>query len=189
MIKETVNGLERIIKFRPGFHKIAEDPKKNYGVHGMDMFFVVKGPKGAVHFILSTGMMLKKTRDWQREEHKDGIGYLFPMGVDVGYHSTTPGHEGQEVYWPTKMKQKDPTMKSPGPDATQDERLAYLENTEFVKVGDKAPDCEWIGQPCYTDGSALRAMEWEEIFTEHGDEKIWAMLEEEYKDRFEEPQS
>ena len=45
--------------------------------------------------------------------------------------------------------------------------------------------CEWLdNKPCYTDGSALRADEWMNILVKEGGEKIWEMLEEDYKERF-----
>ena len=49
----------------------------------------------------------------------------------------------------------------------------------------KRDDCEWLdGKPCYGDGSAMRAEEWMNIFLEKGDEEIWKMLEQDYKERF-----
>ena len=37
---------------------------------------------------------------------------------------------------------------------------------------------------CYYDGSGLRGEEWFRIFMEEGDEVIWKLLEEDYKERF-----
>lgn len=37
---------------------------------------------------------------------------------------------------------------------------------------------------CYYDGSGLRGDEWFKIFMEEGDEAIWKLLEEDYKERF-----
>lgn len=51
--------------------------------------------------------------------------------------------------------------------------------------GQEARDnCDVIFGPCYSDGSALRADEWHKIFVEEGDEKIWSMLEEFWKEMF-----
>lgn len=37
---------------------------------------------------------------------------------------------------------------------------------------------------CYYDGSGLRGEDWFKIFMEEGDEAIWKLLEEDYKERF-----
>ena len=94
--------LERITFFRPAFDKRHKDPSKNYGIHGMDCVMVLKGKKGAVHFVWYTGILLPETTKEQIKRH--GIGaFVFkhsgepinPMGADVGYHSPTPRYEGQ----------------------------------------------------------------------------------------------
>lgn len=170
MLSQTVNGLERRIFFKPAFHKVHEDPKKNYGVHGMEIWFLVIGDKGACHFGLSTGMMLPETfRYWKSKGQDASVSSIMQMGIDVGYHSKTPGFEGHQVNWPTKMRKT-----GPGP-----------MDVEFDKIGDAPPICEYLGTPCYVDGSALRADDWKEIFLAEGDEPIWKMLEEDYKARFE----
>jgi hypothetical protein len=50
--------LERITEFAPAFDKRDPDPKKNYGIHGVDLRMVLKGEEGAVQFVLFTGWML-----------------------------------------------------------------------------------------------------------------------------------
>ena len=47
-------------------------------------------------------------------------------------------------------------------------------------------DCPYIGKPCYYDGSGLRAEEWEKVWLEKGADAIWALLEKEWKDVYEE---
>lgn len=47
-------------------------------------------------------------------------------------------------------------------------------------------ECPWLdGRPCYGDGSALRSNEYMDILLREGSDKIWEMLEEEYKSVFE----
>lgn len=172
MLSQTVNGLERRTYFRPAWHKVNEDPAKDYGVHGMEIWFVLIGPKGAVHFGLSTGMMLTETIEWWRATGRgNSTSHLFPMGIDVGYHSPVPMHDFQKEsgpVWPTKIRK------------TGDGMLDVV----FDKVGDAPPNCEYIGVPCYSDGSALRADDWKSIFLAEGDDIIWEMLEEDYNVRF-----
>lgn len=145
---------ERITKFNPAWDKRSTDPKKDYGIHGVQCYMVLKGEEGAVHFIFSTGMLLTSTMEEYIREGRAkyetfewGVHYLNkPMGYDVGYHSYKPCYEGQDV--------------SKG---------------ECEWLGKK---------PCYCDGSALRGGDWFEIFLKEGSDKIWEMLEEEYNDRF-----
>lgn len=44
--------------------------------------------------------------------------------------------------------------------------------------------CDWLDGKCYYDGSGLRAEEWMPVLLHQGGEKIWEMLEEEYKELF-----
>lgn len=145
--------MERITFFRPAFDKRNKDPKKNYGIHGVDCVMVLKGKKGAVHFVWYTGIMLPEVSKEQIKKH--GLYHfvyehsgepMYPMGADVGYHSPTPRYEG-----------------------------AFKNENE----------CEYLdGKPCYTDGSALRAQKFMEVLIREGSEKIWEMLEDDYKEYF-----
>ena len=40
--------MERIIKFHQAYDKRHPNPSKNYGIHGVDLVFVLKGELGAV---------------------------------------------------------------------------------------------------------------------------------------------
>lgn len=75
---------------KPGYH----------GIHGMQIRFIVKGPKGAVQFLFST--------DWIPFEYKGHmrtplrvnqlgpeVHGLFPFPLDLGYHSYRPLYKGQ----------------------------------------------------------------------------------------------
>lgn len=136
------NNLEKITKVRLPFDRRHSDPKQNYGIHGLDIWFILKGEKGAVQFGVTVNVYLPHVNNTSR---KGDLG-LF-SGFDVGYHAMEPQFEGH-----TQMD-----------------------------------NCE-ICQPCYYDGSSLRAAEWvKEIFSVRGDapEKlIWEKLENEYKARF-----
>lgn len=101
-MKENVNGFERELKIAEAWDKTDSDPKKNYGIHGMDMRFYLKGPKGVIQFILYTNWHLPHNeKDLLRkmdEKHEDShfVHALFcPMPADIGYHSPTPLYEGQ----------------------------------------------------------------------------------------------
>jgi len=89
----------------PAFHKVDKDPSKNYGVHGLDLAFYLKGPKGGVSFVISTNWMLPETNEWWRSTgrgvglYDDGDSFLNkPFPSDLGYHSPVPMWEGQESF-------------------------------------------------------------------------------------------
>lgn len=147
--------FEKTTQFTPAFHRIDE----GYGVGSMMCRMVLKGDKGAVHFVFSTGIYLPETykywhhnvparkdymifNEGQPNEDIRPMGY---MGFDVGYHSPVQQYEGQEV---------------------------------------RKEVCDYLGVPCFCDGSALRAEEWMDIISRKGSDEIWKMLEQEYNDRF-----
>lgn len=94
--------MERIITFQPAFDKRHEDPKKNYGIHGVTMRMVLVGEKGATQFVLYTGWHLPHVRDEREmqtmaEPTRIMIEILArPLPADLGYHSLVPQYEGQE---------------------------------------------------------------------------------------------
>ena len=90
---------ERIVEFIPAYDKRHTDPAKNYGIGGVKIRFLLKGPEGAVQFLMGTGWYLPHVAKELRERNRDpdGIRIFFePKGWDVGYHSPTPRYEGQE---------------------------------------------------------------------------------------------
>ena len=95
------NNLKRIVEFSPAYDKRDPDPSKNYGIHGMEIRFVLKGSKGAVQFLVFTNWFLPHV---QKELYKKGeistalkYGDIEPMGADIGYHSPIPQYEGQTI--------------------------------------------------------------------------------------------
>ena len=85
---------ERIIEWSPAWDKSDDDPKKNYGIHGMDLKFLLKGDKGVIQFVIYTNWQLPHVRkEW---DEKVNAHLLQPIPADVGYHSPIPMYEGQE---------------------------------------------------------------------------------------------
>lgn len=93
--------LEHKIEFEPAFDRRDPDPKKNYGIHGLTMKFLVIGKKGAIQFVIYTNWHLPAVQEWLIGKCKgsDRNGYAFcslkPMAADIGYHSLNPQYEGQ----------------------------------------------------------------------------------------------
>ena len=146
------NDFERIVEFVRAYDRKAE----GYGIHGVDLRMVLKGPKGATQFALSTGWYLPETigcepSQWGGVGHDYGdklarFGLNHPMPTDLGYHSPTPQYEGQ-----TSM----------GP-------------------------CDYLdGAECYYDGSGLNAARPFEALLREGGEGVWKVLFDYYFDLFE----
>lgn len=93
-VHTDANSFERIITMRPAFHRVHTDPNKNYGVHGVELRMVLKGPKGATQFLLFTGWYLPETLSWWKSR-KINQG-CEPTPADKGYHWSEPRYEGQE---------------------------------------------------------------------------------------------
>ena len=84
--------FERKTIWRPAFDKRHPDPKKNYGIHGVEVKWLLTGDKGAVQFVLYTGWNTKGVRAERHDEPAHA-----PMPTDIGYHSPVPMYEGQTV--------------------------------------------------------------------------------------------
>jgi hypothetical protein len=85
---------------RPAFDKRSADPKKNYGIHGVEMRMVLKGPLGATQFLLFTNWQLPHiTKEhmarWAGDPSMSKTLFL-PMPADKGYHWSTPRYEDQK---------------------------------------------------------------------------------------------
>ncbi len=83
--------FEKIHRVRLPFDMRSKDPKKDCGIHGLDVWFILSGPKGATQFMFSVNAYLPHVVT--RQTHGDAGLY---SGYDVGYHSTYPMFEGQE---------------------------------------------------------------------------------------------
>jgi len=88
MIEEK-GGFKRILSIIPPFDRRHKDPNKNYGIHGVELRFVLVKDKKATQFVVYTPMHLPHVED----EFKKVI--TKTMGADVGYHSPYPMYERQ----------------------------------------------------------------------------------------------
>ena len=80
--------MERIVEFYPAYDE-RNNPKGNYGIHGVDLRRRLKGDKGAVQFVLYTKWHLPHVQDEliRKAVGKDelGIGTIAkPLPVDLG---------------------------------------------------------------------------------------------------------
>jgi hypothetical protein len=91
--------FEEKIEITPAWDKRSDDPKKNYGVGGVDLRFALleKTTGTAMVFVLGT--------HWHWMDAEPGYGgegvhtlkpKMGPMPYDLGYHSPKPMYDGQE---------------------------------------------------------------------------------------------
>jgi len=90
------DGCEESVQFRPGYN--CPDAH-GHGVHGMEIRWYLRGPRGAVWLRMST--------DWIPGELRPGHGLppsgliadrvSSPDGRGTGYHARVPQYEGQEI--------------------------------------------------------------------------------------------
>jgi len=96
------DGTERAVVFIPGYNGDPDaPPARNYGVHGMEIWWYLRGPRGAAHF----GIFTEWTPGELRPGHgRSPLGYpvreasQYPSGADLGYHARVPQWDGQEIY-------------------------------------------------------------------------------------------
>jgi hypothetical protein len=95
-----MSEFERIVYMSPAFDKRHSSPSKNYGVHGVDLRMVLKGPKGATQFELFTNWHLPHVTSATLDappQSRIGLECAFlPTPADLGYHWKVARYEGQE---------------------------------------------------------------------------------------------
>ena len=96
--------LTRSIDFTPAFDRRDKDPNKNYGIHGVDLLFHLKGPKGAVTLVVYTNWHLPHvTEEFVNDCAKYGSSAdihakFLPYAAELCVHHLTPcypGHNSQ----------------------------------------------------------------------------------------------
>ena len=76
------------IKFNPAYDKRDINPSKNYGIHGVELHFILKNEQGAVVFQLYT--------NWQLSHVVIPDSLSKPFPADLVYHSPKSMYEGQD---------------------------------------------------------------------------------------------
>lgn len=73
---------ERAVIFQPGYRT----DRASYGRHGMEVKWLLRGPKGVTQFLVMTG--------WEPGLGRDEHEVRAPMGADLGYHALHRQYEG-----------------------------------------------------------------------------------------------
>jgi hypothetical protein len=88
--------FKREVHFYPAFGDADPVKRREEGIGGVKIRFVLVGPLGAIHFAINTNWYPAHI---QEEQHKDGHRSRYfgvtPDGSDVSYHSRVPMYEGQ----------------------------------------------------------------------------------------------
>lgn len=101
----------REIKWSPAFDKRHADPKKNYGIHGVECRWLLKGPEGVIQFLIYTNWMLPHiNEETDARPLNSQYPHLLcrPMPADLGYHSRVPHYEDQETMGPCEYLDMQP---------------------------------------------------------------------------------
>jgi hypothetical protein len=174
--------FQEITEFLPAYDRRDSDPKKNYGIHGVTLRMVLKGPEGAVQFVVYTNWQLPHVMEEQNQSGiitRSRIDALYrPMAADLGYHSPKPMYGGQLPMGAEKFDFKHKELLK---GATGD-----IEIPTRVKTGTFDP-CEVLGGgPCYYDGSTLNAEPVFEVLLREGSKGVWRELRKYYDSVFRE---
>jgi uncharacterized protein (TIGR02996 family) len=162
----TAAGFVRRVEFAPAYDrrpKKAGDP--DYGIHGVDLRLALVGPKGAVQFVLFTNWHLPEVQGSMLEHQATRL---------------VAGRSRQETVAALGA------LFTPLPaDLGYHSKRPMYEGQEPMGNGEP---CDYLGVPCYYDGSGLGARRPWEALLRGGHEAVWKLLEDEYRDRFDPPE-
>jgi hypothetical protein len=93
-----MSEFKREVSFNPAYDRRDPDPKKNYGIHGVDCTFTVSKNGKGVTFSLFTNWMLPHVQE-ETDAREPGTGYtryMFhkPQPAGVDFHDSKPHYEG-----------------------------------------------------------------------------------------------
>src|SRR5690606_33300190 len=94
-IIETVGQFERHLSLTPPYDRRHPDPRKSYGIHGVDLTMLLLRGNRAVQFVASLPVYLPHVVDELLGNGKPSWSFK-GMGCDVGYHSPVPMYDSQE---------------------------------------------------------------------------------------------
>ena len=86
-------SFERLVEWTPAY-----DKRPKYGIHGMNLRFILKGPEAATQFLIYTNWLLKHNQDEADARLDSAFPHLLchPLPADLGYHSRRPLYADQK---------------------------------------------------------------------------------------------
>jgi hypothetical protein len=88
-------SFERIYKVRLPFDRRHPDSSKNYGVGALRIWFILKGKKGATHFLVGFPTYLPHVQEELNGTQSNSLNDI--IGFEVGYHALEPQLEGHDI--------------------------------------------------------------------------------------------
>lgn len=159
--------MKKQIIFNPAFDRRSDDPSKNYGVHGVEIRFVLRDYRGAVQFLLYTNWIPFKKNvgmDWFYAIEDKDIGDS--MKVELKFNPFLPSF-----------------LRKPLP-----ADLGYHSPKSMNESSAKTESCELLGgKPCYYDGSTLNAIRPFIELINGGEKGVWDFLKKYHEETFGKP--
>lgn len=93
--------LERIFNIRGAYDLTRAEPKENYGIDSMKLYFAVKGPKGGVSALLAAAWYLPQNQAASYAMYTKGYPFnplkelMQPRWWDISQHSKEPMYDEQ----------------------------------------------------------------------------------------------
>ncbi len=143
-----MSEFKKITTVRLPFDRRHENSSKNYGIHGLDIWFILVGPKGAVQFAVTFPIYLPHVDAEYRTKFPGWEERKKISGIDVGYHSPHPMYEGQ-----TQMETE----------------CEYVEGGKCFYDGSTLATDPWIKQIFSVRGDAPEKLLWEKLEQEYKD--------------------
>lgn len=182
-------NLERIVRFEPAYDK----RDKNYGIHGVQVRFVLKGAEGAVQFLLYTNWQLPHIV----KERDEGILVKASQGVYREPRVARIRARGLDLSEVEALLEK--ATRSIGEVRSGldqiDLEVAYRPMPSNLGYHSPKPmyegqtsiseSCEFLdGKPCYPGENGLAAAKVFEVLLREGDAGVWRVLEDYYRKTF-----
>lgn len=181
--------LTHEIIFRPAY-----DKRPKYGIHGVEMVWYVKGPKGVIQFVTFTNWHLPHVR-----KESDARILLLAKYGDRGASQDTLASDLRNGGFKKAADCLEAASRMIGDSPArldeiqldveyhpQPADLGYHSPVPMYEGQNSMGECNLLGGICYYDGSGLRAEEVLETLIREGSDAVWAFLDEEYARRFEE---
>ncbi len=204
--------MERIKEVTPAYDRRNPNPEIDYGIHGVELRYVLRGPLGAVQFVLYTNRQLPHVQEEMLKRILVEFPEISKRDQERILNYSGPFPEGQELVEVDKWEKFLFKLELAGVNCLLRPMAAdigyhspkplYEGQTPIRKVirpfkfedgvvteaiyGESIP-CPYVGNECYYDGSSLAAEEFYKILLRDGllEESIWNKLEEVYNNEFE----
>lgn len=142
--------FERITNVSLPYDRRHPDPSKNFGIGGLRVWFILKGPAGAVQFCAIFPCYLPHVQNELMTKYGTSPENHFMwhiLAADVGYHSHAPMHEGAELHTNECEVLGGPCYY----DGSSMEALAWGEKI-FAVTGEKPEAVLWaLLEKCYAE--------------------------------------